>query len=74
MSLFFLLLYTQKSKALTRKDPAEEFLSMFSETPSSVILNDESQTVTELKRENQELKEENAKLRELIVQGITSLI
>lgn len=47
---------------------------MYSETTSSVILNDESQIVTELKWEIKDLKEENAKLRELVVQGITSLI
>lgn len=66
-------MYVQKSKALTRKDPAEEFLAMYSHSPLSVTDCDQSpkKTVVELKREIQDLKEENAKLRELLVEGIT---
>ncbi|CAB1435432.1 unnamed protein product [Pleuronectes platessa] len=67
-------LQVKKSKDLTRKDPAEEFLAMYSDSPPSVIHNDKSlpKTVVELKREIQDLKEENGNLRELLVQGINS--
>lgn len=68
----FLSLYTQKSKALKRKDPAEEFLAMYNDSPPSVIHCDKNVTVAELKWEIQDLKKENANLRELLVQGITS--
>lgn len=68
----FLSLYTQKSKTLTRKDPAEEFLAMYSNSPPSVSHHDKNltKTVVELKQEIQDLKEENAHLKDLLVQGI----
>ncbi|CAG5971503.1 unnamed protein product, partial [Menidia menidia] len=65
-----------KSKALTRKDPAKEFLAMYSHSPLSVTDCDQSpkKTVVELKREIQDLKEENAKLRELLVEDVPELM
>lgn len=72
-----LSLDTQKSKALTRKDPAEDFLEMYCRSqPSSddgcPRKTDIKQTVLELKREIKDLREENAKLKEMVVQGIGS--
>ncbi|CAB1438866.1 unnamed protein product [Pleuronectes platessa] len=69
-------LHVKKSKDLTRKDPAEEFLAMYSDSPPSVIHNVKSlpKTVVELKREIQDLKEENANLRELLVQDVPELL
>ncbi|XP_038145797.1 uncharacterized protein LOC119786480 isoform X3 [Cyprinodon tularosa] len=69
-------LQVKKSKALTRKDPAEEFLAMYSHSPLSVTDCDQSpkKTVVELKREIQDLKEENAKLRELLVEDVPELM
>ncbi|XP_056246447.1 uncharacterized protein LOC130178352 isoform X2 [Seriola aureovittata] len=69
-------LQVKKSKALTRKDPAEEFLAMYSDSPPSVIHRDKNltKTVAELKQEIQDLKEENANLRELLVQDVPDLL
>lgn len=70
-----LSLYTQKSKTLTRKDPAEEFIAKYSYSPPSRSVQESPRkTVVALKQEIKDLKEENTKLRELLIQGITSLI
>ncbi|XP_041850661.1 uncharacterized protein LOC121645932 [Melanotaenia boesemani] len=69
-------LRVKKSKAHTGKDPAEEFLAMYSHSPPSVPQCDKSprKTVVDLKREIQDLKEENAKLRDLLVQDVPELM
>ncbi|KAM4568160.1 uncharacterized protein V3H82_012403 [Fundulus diaphanus] len=67
-------LQVKKSKALTRKDPAKEFLAMYSHSPLSVTDCDQSPKKDELKREIQDLKEENAKLRELLVEDVPKLM
>lgn len=66
----FLSLDTQKSKALTRKDSAEDFLEMYCRSHPTSDDRSPRKTVVELKREITDLKEENAKLKEMVVQGI----
>lgn len=71
LAIFF---HVQKSKALSKKDPAQEFLAMYSHSPPSDAYGEKSpkKTVVDLKRKIQDLKKENDKLKELLVEGITS--
>lgn len=63
----FLSLDTQKTKALTRKDPAEDFLEMFGRSQPSSDDKSPRKTAVELKREIKDMKEENATLKEMVV-------
>lgn len=71
LAIFF---HVQKSMAPSKKDPAQEFLAMYSHSPPSVAYGEQSpkKTVVDLKRKIQDLKKENDKLKELLVEGITS--
>ncbi|KAK7891105.1 hypothetical protein WMY93_023068 [Mugilogobius chulae] len=64
----------KKPSALTIKDPAEEFLEMYSCTQPSANDKSPRNTVVELKRKIKDLQEENAKLKELVVQDMKHVI
>ncbi|XP_076745687.1 uncharacterized protein LOC143420923 [Maylandia zebra] len=69
-------LQLKKSKAPSKKDPAQEFLAMYSHSPPSVAYGEKSpkKTVIGLKRKIQDLKQENDKLKELLVQDVPELM
>ncbi|XP_025766007.1 uncharacterized protein LOC112847801 [Oreochromis niloticus] len=69
-------LQLKNSKAPSKKDPAQEFLAMYSHSPPSVAYGEKSpkKTVVDLKRKIQDLKEENDKLKELLVQDVPELM
>ncbi|XP_061563943.1 uncharacterized protein LOC133418981 [Cololabis saira] len=63
-----------KSKALTRKDPAEDFLEKYCRSEPTSDDRSPRKTIFVLKQEIKDLKEENAKLKEMVVQDVPEIL
>ncbi|XP_061601696.1 uncharacterized protein LOC133463926 [Cololabis saira] len=67
-------LHVKKSKALTRKDPAEDFLEKYCHSEPTSDDRSPRKTIFVLKQEIKDLKEENAKLKEMVVQDVPEIL